>query len=484
MKFDRILAFLADVADGKMPVDSSDTAKSYTENKPRWKAGDAKFDFDSIVASKSAQWKESKNSMQDTVKGGSDATPADGNYQPPDGFRWRKPGDPPGGKSAEAMAASGGDPTGADIADTIKEIVQDEGADEGDPTRGGGIVDRIQQVLDFAGIIDPTPILDGINATISTIRTKTDPDRAEQHKANAKISAISMIPYLGDSAKLARYNKGGMGYLKAAGEAAESDTGRQVLTEAGKLIVEERKKKSVGPAPAGPDGKAYYQPGGAPISAPEDALLSRREDDEGVKKVDETVNAYDKLMKKTLDVAGAFGKVVLGVTGFLTGVRTMNAGILAMNRELGEVHGGVAATYAQAEVKDIRRNIEKGDALNGPLAALSEETSELKDSFQEVMLPFLAIAIQIMTLITKVANVVIKFAVILNPLISVLEWLVSWIPGQGGNANPQAPWRQFMADVSDGQLDGKRPIFNGGRRAPFGSQQILPPQDHQDVFGP
>ena len=57
------------------------------------------------------------------------------------------------------------------------------------------ILDIMQLVLDITGILDPTPISDGSNALLSLARARW---------TDALISAVSIIPYIGDLAKLGK----------------------------------------------------------------------------------------------------------------------------------------------------------------------------------------------------------------------------------------------------------------------------------------
>lgn len=82
--------------------------------------------------------------------------------------------------------------------------------------------DTIQTLLDVAGVADPTPILDSINAAISLARAaRTDnPAERKEHLVNAGISAIAgWIPYLGDTAKIPKFAKG---LASSVGEGARS----------------------------------------------------------------------------------------------------------------------------------------------------------------------------------------------------------------------------------------------------------------------
>jgi hypothetical protein len=73
--------------------------------------------------------------------------------------------------------------------------------------------------LDAIGTFDPTPISDGLNAAWYL---------AEGDKTNAAISAAAMLPYVGDTAKVAKYGAKG---LKAAKAAKKGD---EVIKAAGK----------------------------------------------------------------------------------------------------------------------------------------------------------------------------------------------------------------------------------------------------------
>ena len=63
------------------------------------------------------------------------------------------------------------------------------------PDSSFGTIDDFQTALDTVGLVDPTPISDGVNAIISLTRGQYP---------SAGISAIAMLPYLGDALKLGR----------------------------------------------------------------------------------------------------------------------------------------------------------------------------------------------------------------------------------------------------------------------------------------
>jgi len=69
------------------------------------------------------------------------------------------------------------------------------------------ILDLGQMGLDVAGLFDPTPISDGVNGVISLFRGDF---------LGAGLSAVSMVPYIGDAAKLGKLGKWAETVSKAA----------------------------------------------------------------------------------------------------------------------------------------------------------------------------------------------------------------------------------------------------------------------------
>ena len=76
-----------------------------------------------------------------------------------------------------------------------------------------GWLDWLQGKLGFAGIFDPTPICDCVNMIVYGIRDKEE---------EAKISAVGMLPYLGDLAKVGKFaSKATSRYAKTARAASK-----------------------------------------------------------------------------------------------------------------------------------------------------------------------------------------------------------------------------------------------------------------------
>jgi hypothetical protein len=76
-------------------------------------------------------------------------------------------------------------------------------------------LDLTQMGIDLVGIVDPTPISDGSNTVISLFRGNWK---------DAAISAVAMVPYVGDAAKLAKLPKY-VKVLEQLGEVAMSAKG-------------------------------------------------------------------------------------------------------------------------------------------------------------------------------------------------------------------------------------------------------------------
>jgi hypothetical protein len=113
----------------------------------------------------------------------------------------------------------------AAVSAAVQNLLAPQPLAEGEQPKSG--IDKLQAGLDIAGIVDPTPTLDAINMGISLVRAaqaKT-PDERSGHMKNAIISGVSMLPYVGDLAKIAKLS-GKTGAKVAAKETAiGTDTG-------------------------------------------------------------------------------------------------------------------------------------------------------------------------------------------------------------------------------------------------------------------
>ena len=104
-----------------------------------------------------------------------------------------------------------------------------------DPVRLG--LDLTQMTLDLTGIVDPTPVSDGGNALISVGRSigsavSGEWSEAGGHLANGGLSAVGIIPVLGDLAKAGKIGKWAQTIADATGAIARNPALRGTLEPA------------------------------------------------------------------------------------------------------------------------------------------------------------------------------------------------------------------------------------------------------------
>lgn len=88
-----------------------------------------------------------------------------------------------------------------------KEAPEQEESGEEESNGFDTALDVGQQVLAVAGAADPTQILDATNTGISLVRGlfSGNPERKKQHYVNAGLLGASMIPGIGDAAKVGMF---------------------------------------------------------------------------------------------------------------------------------------------------------------------------------------------------------------------------------------------------------------------------------------
>lgn len=386
---------------------------------------------------------------------------------------------------------------------TVPGIEQTPAPSKKEPSRTSTAMDAVQLVLDVIGAFDPTPITDGANSLISVGRAVlTDPERRKEHLQNAAISAVSMIPYIGDTSKLAKVPRAAKTMGRTARMARGTDTVK-AMSSAEKRTARESLRDStdqlLSRAGGGGDastegenpsafsspnsGNGNSQPPGTPppvmSPSPDDPGNSgpkaKSDEAEGVDKYYEWREALKDSGKKLLDFGGIIGKGVLKVAAFVQGLNWLNTGVLALNRELAAYNGQIATAYAKSDAADIRRDMRKANAMSGPLSGLADEQSELKDTIASLTVPLQTIATGVLEKTTALVNWTVRITGIIEPGVAALEWLASWFGKQG--AGEDTAWKTFFQDVSDGKFDGKRPSFVDPKA------QILNDNDHREVFG-
>jgi methyl-accepting chemotaxis protein len=172
--------------------------------------------------------------------------------------------------------------------------------------------------------------------------------------------------------------------------------------------------------------------------------------------------AFSSAISSVSDFAGIAVRATTVVTGLVRGLELMNTGVLSLNRGLSEYEGGLAAAYAQFDADEIQRGVRRAETMSGPLQGLLREQSELKDSISEVSNEISAGFVQLLTGVTWIVNYANKITGITDTISSTVREIRMLFPGAFEEPELTA-WQAFLADVSDGKLDGKRPEFGGPR---------------------
>jgi hypothetical protein len=397
---------------------------------------------------------------------------------------------------------------------TVPGIEQTPPAGRKEPSQASNAMDAVQLVLDVIGAFDPTPITDGANSLISVGRAIfTDPERRKEHLQNAAISAVSMIPYVGDTAKLAKVPRAAKTVGRTASMARGTDRANstiKAMTAAEKKATRNSLRETAGQAISSSTGEASQQdedshsatqgssvtnqqaagngssvpPDSPPVMSPSPGpdenkgSKDRTDEAEGVNEYYEWRDALKDTGKKLLDFGGILGKGAGKALAFIEGLRLLNTGVLALNRDLAAYNGQIATAYAKSDAADIRRDMRKANALSGPLSGLSVQQSELKDKIQAGLEPLQVIAIKTLEELTRLTNETLRFIEVMMMVVpGAKEAFELYKKLAGDKQDSGTAVMQFFQDVSDGKFDGKRPGFINPKF------QILEEDDHKKVFG-
>lgn len=348
------------------------------------------------------------------------------------------------------------------------------------PSKGQTAMDSIQLGLDAVGVVDPTPVVDGVNAAISLVRAVKDPKRRGEHLQNAAISAVSMVPYIGDTAKLLKAKRAGKTVSNAVEYSADAAKAKGEARESAREHVDrvidawKERNKIDGGDDSAKDADASKLPPPGPEGSTRD-IESERETEEGLEQQEKWNDWLKQSTEKVIGFTGAVGKFGVGIWAGVEGLKALNTGVIALNRDLAEYNGQLAQSYAEFEADEIQRKMEKGQAVDGPMSRLLEQQSELKSNVEQFTNPMKAIAIEVQAFGTKMVNYMFALVEAIPGVKGALEAIEDKL---GGGGDELTDWQNFFADVSDGKFDGKAPSFDGRR------SKILPDRDHREVFGP
>jgi len=418
---------------------------------------------------------------------------------------------------------------------------------QNEPSQSSTAVDAAQLGLDVAGTFDPTPFSDGINMAISAGRIFTDPERRREHLQNAVISGVSMIPYIGDTAKLLKAKRAGKvvqrtGKMVRGGEAAASTAtaaqkrqARNKYRETASAIVgkpsdgsqassdpsyQPNNQSDEAQSPATATGSNQPPrnppPGSPPLSSPpppdddhnksssfvplgssSKSVRNQRDESKGIDEHDKWKEKLSESGRKVGEFAGSIGKGILKFAAFTESIHLLNAGVITLNRDLENYNGKIASSYAKSDVDDVRRNMLESEKLEGPLSELVEAQSELKDALSPIKTSLQSMGMKILTQLTNLVTFVLKIvnllAALFEPVVKFIAFMMTAIdtiikalnmlPG----VNIQLPKKKEEEPLAwKAFLQDTADGKFDGKRPTFvkGQSQILNNQDHKDVFGP
>ncbi|PHQ35175.1 hypothetical protein [Rhodopirellula bahusiensis] len=364
-------------------------------------------------------------------------------------------------------------------------------------------VDLGQLALDGIGIADPTPISDGLNTAISIGRAVTDPNRRGEHLQNAAISAVSMIPFVGDLAKVFKAPRATRSVNQAtramkrqpAGKAANRLDG---IVDAQRVddIAEgsSMANRTTAGDTAGGSGGGDVPPISPSITDPGDPDRDPRETKrriEDQRKLQELQDSYLDTLEDVVLATGAFGVALLGAVKAVGVVIAANKSTISNNKHLEELNPVIAGAFVRHELDEVRRNLRRGEALQDQVANAIEADSEYETMRAKFTTPIDSMKADFGTAGTEVTSTMAEFGDAMTGLsrnLNILSQAVSfsstlfsglndiaksgldlfsgkpiaeWMTGKKDEpkVNPNAtPAQKFLDDIRDGKFDGRSDV--------------------------
>jgi hypothetical protein len=305
--------------------------------------------------------------------------------------------------------------------------------------------DAAQTILDAAGVVDPTPISDGTNAAISIGRAIKDPRSAAKHLRNAAISAVSMIPYVGDLAKGAKYG----------GKAAKAAKPAKTVENASEVAEAAEAVKAVDNASSAPGGDDFDTKGfvesifgrndqrgnssspvgrsgsrsnngsggsGGSGGGPSDPNSPGDPDDESIRK---NLGGFKDTV---VDVTGKLGKLGVATYTFAEAQNFLNKAVIEYNRNLLKYNGELTKAYSELDFGRLSREFRQAQKQSGPMSGLIGAQNDLEESMMNFRGDWQVIATDIQTGLTKIADIGIRILDYISPLEEMYGLIRKWLP--------------------------------------------------------
>lgn len=287
-----------------------------------------------------------------------------------------------------------------------------------------GWMDKIQMGMDAAGVADPTPIVDGVNAGISLVRAFTDPKRAGEHLMNAGISVVSMVPYIGDLAKLAKY--GGKGAKAVAGAAKAGDAAAMTGKVGHRSGLADAIGGLLGGMGGGGGAEGGAASGGGNGGGGSGGGIFGSLFGDGSEDGNQAGKMLDGFTDKFMDLAKVFGPAAIAVTAAVGGLKLLvdwlknvdqtSRKMIEDNRELAKYNGNLAASYAKLDRDRLRRDIEASNDMAGPMRRLTAAQSRYEGAQEDLTRPFKRLSTDIQALKTEFATATLVAINLLTPI--------------------------------------------------------------------
>lgn len=318
-------------------------------------------------------------------------------------------------------------------ANPVQGIVEDPLNLPGDGKKsGGGLMDMLQIGLDGLGVADPTPIVDGVNAGISVVRAFTDPKNAGTHLVNAGISAVSMVPYIGDIAKVFKYGGKAVKAGKLGKKTAESGVWKDSW---GKSGIPRKMEGGIGGVIGniagglfGGGGGGSGNGGGGNDSAESDGTSGES-------------SGGGSGWGSLLGIAAA----AIGITGAFRALgswinRTVANGekLLDSQRNLARYSGELTNAFSLAATRDVFREMREAKYLGGSASGLAGAQSGLKDATSFRDAPWKRLSNDIANLAAQVATVGVYIQALTSPLGLIVRGLYQVKDAVLGNKDDDA----------------------------------------------
>jgi hypothetical protein len=308
-------------------------------------------------------------------------------------------------------------------------------------SKASRIMDYLQMGLDAIGVLDPTGIADASNGILSLGRAAIEPERAGHHLVNAGVSAMSIIPYVGDTSKLGKY-----GF-----RAAKTSKSEKMAAMASSV----HRHQAPTPAMSSGNGNGNNLP-------PRSYGDGYMDGDEGFLSGDAATGMKNlgNTVQRGLAKTGSFGelmiKAVEGLEKFvewLGKVDDRNKVILNSFEHLTKFNGAIAASYERLEIDRNQRAIGKGRYMANAVGNLADAQSAFEQSKQNITGPYERFATNMQTGMTKLGDaatrVIDRIDYVGDALDGVNKLLEKWM---GEDKKDDKPMLNRAMDMFDKQL--------------------------------